>query len=96
MNDSSLIVLPYENGNVSVVKMSRIKVYTFRGSIKGFLFSYDASGVSILEPRNYRDFDSPYSKDVQGKIRKVSLSQLSGYAYYPEVSVLETISTEVS
>ena len=96
MNDSSLIVLPYENGNVSVVKGSRIKAYTLRESIKGFLFSYDASGINILEPRNYKDFDSPYSKDVQDKIRKVSLSQLSGYAFYPEVSVLETISTEVS
>ncbi len=67
MRNNSLITLPYESGNVSVVKGSRIKVYTLRGSFKGFLLDYDGSGITILEPRNYLDFDSLHSENITGK-----------------------------
>ena len=90
MNDDSLIALPYKNGKVTVLKGSRIKVYTQRGSIKGFLLGYDGSGITVLEPNNYLDFDFHYSEDIKGKKRKIPLTQLGGFAFYPEVSFLET------
>ncbi len=90
MNDDSLITLPYKDGKVTVLKGSRIKVYTQRGSIKGFLLGFDESGITVLEPRNYLDFDFHYSEDIKGKKRKIPLKQLGGFAFYPEVSFLQT------
>ena len=90
MNDSPLIVLPYKNGKVTVAYGSRIKVYTQRGSIKGFLLGFDESGITVLEPTNYLDFDFHYSEDIKGKKRKTPLTQLGGFAFYPEVSFLQT------
>lgn len=87
---NELITLPYRNGKVTVVKGSRIKVYTQRGSIKGFLLGFDESGLTVLEPRNYMDFDFHYSEDIKGKKRKIPTSQLEGFAFYPEVAFLET------
>lgn len=85
------IVLPYKNGTVTVLKGSRIKVYRpIGGSIKGFLLGFDESGITVLEPRNYLDFDFHYSEDIKGKKRKISLTQLGGFTFYPEVSFLET------
>ena len=90
MKGSLLITLPYKDGTVTVLKGSRIKVYTQRGSIKGFLLGYDESGITVLEPRNYLDFDFHYSEDIKGKKRKIPLTQLGGFAFYPEVNFLET------
>lgn len=90
MNDDSLITLPYKDGKVTVLKGSRIKVYTQRGSIKGFLLGFDESGITVLEPTNYLDFDFHYSEDIKGKKRKIPLTQLGGFAFYPEVSFLQT------
>ncbi len=90
MKGSLLITLPYKDGTVTVLKGSRIKVYTQRGSIKGFLLGYDESGITVLEPRNYLDFDFHYSEDIKGKKRNIPLTQLGGFAFYPEVSFLET------
>ncbi|MGC8618677.1 MAG: hypothetical protein ACP5UZ_08105 [Thermoplasmata archaeon] len=92
---NEIIVLPYKEGNisgkVSVEKGSRIKVYRpMGGSIKGFLLGYDASGITILEPENYKDFDNIRSEGIKGRVRKIPLSQLRGYAFYPEVTVFET------
>ena len=84
------IVLPYKDGKVTVLKGSRIKVYTQRGSIKGFLLGFDESGITVLEPTNYLDFDFHYSEDIKGKKRKIPLKQLGGFAFYPEVSFLQT------
>ena len=84
------IVLPYKDGKVTVLKGSRIKVYTQRGSIKGFLLGFDESGITVLEPTNYLDFDFHYSEDIKGKKRKITLTQLGGFAFYPEVSFLQT------
>ena len=90
MNGDSLITLPYKDGKVTVLKGSRIKVYTQRGSIKGFLLGFDESGITVLEPTNYLDFDFHYSEDIKGKKRKIPLKQLGGFAFYPEVSYLQT------
>ena len=90
MNDDSLITLPYKDGKVTVLKGSRIKVYTQRGSIKGFLLGFDESGITVLEPTNYLDFDFHYSEDIRGKKRKIPFKQLGGFAFYPEVSFLQT------
>jgi hypothetical protein len=90
MKDNSLITLPYKDGKVTVLKGSRIKVYTQRGSIKGFLLGFDESGITVLEPTNYLDFDFRYSEDIKGKKRKIPLKQLGGFAFYPEVSFLQT------
>ena len=90
MNDDSLITLPYKDGKVTVLKGSRIKVYTQRGSIKGFLLGFDETGLTVLEPTNYLDFDFHYSEDIKGKKRKIPLTQLGGFAFYPEVSFLQT------
>ena len=90
MSGNSLITLPYKDGKVTVLKGSRIKVYTQRGSIKGFLLGFDESGITVLEPTNYLDFDFHYSEDIKGKKRKISLTQLGGFAFYPEVSFLQT------
>ena len=96
---NELIVLSYKKGNVpgnvSVAKGSRIKVYRpIGGSIKGFLLNYDASGITILEPENYTDFDyfcwEVCREEIKGKVRKIQYSQLGGYAFYPEVVVHET------
>ena len=67
MNGDPLITLPYKDGKVTVLKGSRIKVYTQRGSIKGFLLGFDESGITVLEPTNYLDFDFHYSEDIRGK-----------------------------
>ena len=90
MIDNPLITLPYKDGKVTVLKGSRIKVYTQRGSIKGFLLGFDESGITVLEPTNYLDFDFHYSEDIKGKKRKIPLKQLGGFAFYPEVSYLQT------
>ena len=90
MNGDSLITLPYKDGKVTVLKGSRIKVYTQRGSIKGFLLGFDETGLTVLEPTNYLDFDFHYSEDIKGKKRKIPLTQLGGFAFYPEVSFLQT------
>ena len=90
MIDNPLITLPYKDGKVTVLKGSRIKVYTQRGSIKGFLLGFDESGITVLEPTNYLDFDFHYSEDIKGKKRKIPLKQLGGFAFYPEVSFLQT------
>jgi hypothetical protein len=90
MSGNSLITLPYKDGKVTVLKGSRIKVYTQRGSIKGFLLGFDESGITVLEPTNYLDFDFHYSEDIKGKKRKIPLKQLGGFAFYPEVSYLQT------
>ena len=90
MNGDSLITLPYKNGAVTVLKGSRIKVYTQRGSIKGFLPGFDESGITVLEPRNYLDFGFHYSEDIKGKKRKIPPTQLGSFAFYPEVSFLES------
>ena len=89
------IVLPYKDGKVTVLKGSRIKVYTQRGSIKGFLLGFDESGITVLEPTNYLDFDFHYSEDIKGKKRKIPLKQLGGFAFYPEVSYLQTNEKEI-
>ncbi|MGC8618672.1 MAG: hypothetical protein ACP5UZ_08080 [Thermoplasmata archaeon] len=96
---SELITLPYKKGNisgkVSVEKGSRIKVYRpIGGSVKGFLLGYDASGITILEPENYKNFDDLRSEGIKGRLRKIPPSQLGGYAFYPEVTVFETIEKE--
>ena len=88
MKDDSLITIAYKNGTVTVLKGSRIKAYTQRGSIKGFMLGYGESGITVLEPRNYLDSDSLYSEDIKGKKRKIPLTQLGGFAFYPEVSFL--------
>ncbi len=91
MNDRPMIVLPYKNGIVTVAYGSRIKVYRpIGGAVKGFLLGYDTSGITILEPRDYHDFDSLYSENITGKKRKIPLTQLGGFAFYPEVSFLQT------
>ena len=90
MSGNSLITLPYKDGKVTVLKGSRIKVYTQRGSIKGFLLGFDESGITVLEPTNYLDFDFHFSEDIKGKKRKIPLKQLGGFAFYPEVSFLQT------
>ena len=90
MSGNSLITLPYKDGKVTVLKGSRIKVYTQRGSTKGFLLGFDETGLTVLEPRNYLDFDFHYSEDIKGKKRKIPLKQLGGFAFYPEVSFLQT------
>ena len=90
MNGDPLITLPYKDGKVTVLKGSRIKVYTQRGSIKGFLLGFDESGITVLEPTNYLDFDFHFSEDIKGKKRKIPLKQLGGFAFYPEVSFLQT------
>lgn len=92
---NELITLPYKNGKVSVVKGSRIKVYTSRGSIKGFVLDYNESGLTVLEPKNYLDFDFHYSEGIKGKKRKIPLSRLEGFAFYPEVTFLETNEKEM-
>ena len=95
MSGNSLITLPYKDGKVTVLKGSRIKVYTQRGSIKGFLLGFDESGITVLEPTNYLDFDFHYSEDIKGKKRKIPLKQLGGFAFYPEVSYLQTNEKEI-
>ncbi|MEM3193110.1 MAG: hypothetical protein QW292_13705 [Candidatus Parvarchaeota archaeon] len=85
---SDMISMPYKKGIVTIPKYSRIKVYRFKGSLKGYLDSFDNEVLTIIVPGDYREFYE--GSQPRGRKIRIRREFLLGYAFYPEVSILET------
>ncbi|MEM0136379.1 MAG: hypothetical protein QXU18_14330 [Thermoplasmatales archaeon] len=86
MND--MISMPYKRGIVTIPKYSRVKVYRSRGTIKGYLAGFNSKGLLIIVPGNLREFYE--GSQPRGRKIRIRREFLLGYAFYPEVNVLET------
>ncbi|MFP3131073.1 MAG: hypothetical protein RXR51_05790 [Nitrososphaeria archaeon] len=54
---SKFIMISYENGTVTVPTLLRIKVYhKFRGSIRGYIMSEDEEHLTLIVPREVKQF----------------------------------------
>jgi len=86
MNGS--VTIPYNDGTVSVPKYSRIKIYhKSLGSIRGFIIGEDKDKLYLLIPYYPNRF---YEGIVEGKEESFNKRDVKGFAFYPEVTVLET------
>lgn len=86
------VTVPHKNGQVIVKINSRIKVYKVYGaSRKGYLADYDEKGLVIFEPVHYQDFEDNLPMElVEGHYVTIPKNNLGGFAFYPEVTILET------
>ena len=85
---SKFITISYENGTVTVPPLSRIKVYhKFRGSIRGYIMSEDDEHLTLIVPRDVKQF---YKGRIVGDVETFRKTDLNGFDFYPEVTVLET------
>ena len=81
------VTISYENGTVTVPALSRIKVYhKFRGSIRGYIMSEDEEHLTLIVPREVKQF---YEGRVVGDVKTFRKTDLNGFDFYPEVTVLE-------
>ena len=85
---SKFVMISYENGTVTVPALSRIKIYhKFRGSIRGYIMSEDEEGLTLIVPRDIKQF---YEGRIVGDMEAFRKTDLNGFDFYPEVTVLET------
>jgi len=85
---SKFVTISYENGTVTVPAFSRIKVYhKFRGSIRGYIMSEDEDHLTLIVPRDVKQF---YEGRIVGNVKTFRKTDLNGFDFYPEVTVLET------
>ena len=85
---SKFVTISYENGTVTVPALSRIKVYhKFRGSIRGYIMSEDEEYLTLIVPREAKQF---YEGRIVGDVKTIRKNDLNGFDFYPEVTVLET------
>jgi len=86
MNES--VTIPHNGGTVTVPKYSRIKIYhQSLGSIRGFIIGVDKDKLYVLVQYYSNRF---YEGIIEGKEESFNKSDLKGFAFYPEVTVLET------
>jgi len=82
------VTLLYNGGSVTVAKYSRIKVYhQSLGSIKGFIVGFDDEKITLIVPD---DFDLFNNGIIEGKKTSFRNEELKGFAFYPEVKILES------
>jgi len=82
------VTLLYNGGSVTVAKYSRIKVYhQSLGSIKGFIDGFDDEKITLIVPD---DFDLFNNGIIEGKKASFRNEELKGFAFYPEVKILES------
>ncbi|MEM3448652.1 MAG: hypothetical protein QXP36_10640 [Conexivisphaerales archaeon] len=82
---SNTVTLPYKGGLLTVPRYSRIKVYKFGSTIRGYLDAFDDEGLTVIVPDNYREFRE-FSLPRGRKIR-IKREFLLGYSFYPEISL---------
>jgi len=89
---SESVTISYKGGTVTVPKYSRIKIYhQSRGSIRGFVIGEDKDKLFLLIPYSPNRF---YEGIIEGKEELFNKRDLKGFAFYPEVTVLETRNSE--
>jgi len=82
------ITISYEKGSVTIAKYSRIKIYhQSLGSVRGFIVGEDKERLFLLIPYYPNRF---YEGIIEGKEESFNKRDLKGFAFYPEVTVLET------
>ncbi|MEM3829745.1 MAG: hypothetical protein QXP36_11100 [Conexivisphaerales archaeon] len=79
---SNTITLPYKGGFLTVPRYSRIKVYKLKGSLKGYLDSFNNKELIIIVPYNYEEFHE--GSLPRGKKITIKREFLLGYSFYPE------------
>ena len=90
---SESVTLPYNDGTVTVPKYSRTKIYhQSLGSIRGFIIGVDKDKLYMLVPYYPNRF---YAGIIEGKEESFNKSDLKGFAFYPEVTVLETRNSQI-
>ena len=86
------VTISYEKGSVTISKYSRIKIYhQSRGSIRGFIVGEDKERLFLLVPYYLNRFQEGI---IEGKKESFNKRDLKGFAFYPEVTVLETRNSE--
>jgi len=89
---SESVTIPYNNETVTVPKYSRIKIYhQSLGFIRGFTIGVDKDKLYLLIPYYPNRF---YEGIIEGKGESFNMRDLKGFAFYPEVTVLETKNSE--
>jgi len=89
---SESVTISYKDGTVTVPKYSRLKIYhQSRGSIRGFVIGEDRDKLYLLIPCYPNRF---YEGIVEGKEESFNKGDIKGFAFYPEVTVLETRNSE--
>ena len=89
---SENVTISYEKGSVTIAKYSRIKIYhQSRGSIRGFIVGEDKERLFLLVPYYLNRFQEGI---IEGKEESFNKRDLKGFAFYPEVTVLETRNSE--
>ncbi|MEM3846730.1 MAG: hypothetical protein QXU98_13630 [Candidatus Parvarchaeota archaeon] len=88
---TDIVTLPFKGGYVKVSKGCRIKVYrTTGGSVKGYLLDYNPNGLIVFVPDDYGEFmEGILPESLQGHKVMIPLSNLGGFDFYPEVTILE-------
>ena len=82
------VTISYENGTVTVPMFSRIKIYRkFGGSVRGYLIGEDDEHLILIVPKDVDDF---YDGRIVGDVKTFRKTDLNGFDFYPEVTVLET------
>ncbi|MEM4066733.1 MAG: hypothetical protein QXV17_07725 [Candidatus Micrarchaeaceae archaeon] len=82
---SNTVTLPYKGGLLTVPRYSRIKVYKLKGSLKGYLDSFNNKELIIIVPYNYEEFHE--GSLPRGKKITIKREFLLGYSFYPEISL---------
>ncbi|MEM4066625.1 MAG: hypothetical protein QXV17_07185 [Candidatus Micrarchaeaceae archaeon] len=88
---TDIVTLPFKGGYVKVSKGCRIKVYRMTGgSVKGYLLDYNPNGLIVFVPDDYGEFmEGILPESLQGHKVTIPLSNLGGFDFYPEVTILE-------
>ncbi|MEM3192363.1 MAG: hypothetical protein QW292_09780 [Candidatus Parvarchaeota archaeon] len=79
---NNTVTLPYRGGLLTVPRYSRIKVYKLKGSLKGYLDSFNNKELIIIVPYNYEEFHE--GSLPRGKKITIKREFLLGYSFYPE------------
>jgi hypothetical protein len=85
---SKFVTISYENGTVTVLALPRIKVYhKFKGSIIEYIMSEDEDHLTLIVPSDVKQF---YEGRIVWDVKTFRKTDLNGFDFYPEVTVLET------
>ncbi|MEM3859393.1 MAG: hypothetical protein QW478_08295 [Candidatus Micrarchaeaceae archaeon] len=76
---------------MKVRKGCRIKIYRMTGgTIKEYLLDYNSDDLIVFVPDDFSEFiEGTLPESLQGHKVTIPLSNLGGYDFYPEVTILE-------
>ncbi|MEM3489671.1 MAG: hypothetical protein QXO75_08485 [Nitrososphaerota archaeon] len=88
---TDMVTLPFKGGYVKVRKGCRIKVYRMTGgSVKEYLLDHNPNGLIVFVPDDFGEFiEGILSESLQEHKVTIPLSNLGGFDFYPEVTILE-------